>query len=660
MPKVPGAGGVVIDIPPIDFRARASTKDGTAPIDALAIFGDAISDISTARSDLASQKLRLLEEQNTLELEAAKQKILDDAKASKVVADNSAALFANDALVRLSQAANSNAMALAEWQNPKDAGTVASKLIESALLGFTEGFSGVKLKSHEQQLQEASSSATAQIGNINASINAIKSGAEATKRTVTEATLQQNLRLASNLINTKTLDDRDAVLATNAAAIKAVADGIKPAMDALTMWHNEGLAERQFKVMQEERAKDNSRADRQLQFAQEEFAFRKEDAIRDNARQDAAAERANKNLEIRNLNEAQDVVDRAEKKNKELKAEQFNEQVVAQYKRAIERVGARIDLHSDPSIALMELDLMRKSKNPQKQRVITALDTFVTGMQDQQVAGFAGMQHFDVYGDTAWDAMTNSTLFPFPGMHPEERGVIDFQKHQLDMMQIPQPKVVTTTGPKGEIKTIRSNVLEAPFDKAKTDAERAFVYNNEIDRKARELQANVEVGGKDNIYSPPTLASLESIGAVVKTRLFLDVIKPQIAAGQTTFEASDIIDKALAARDAGILSAKELVPTLSTLFKSVVLHNNIMRNFVGHGLPAQTTYNVMLEHPVSEKAIRYNLHDETSLGAYIAVKEYTRSRGLVRKYLYDATGMHKSWMPYTSTEQERKDAGMGE
>lgn len=661
MDRLPGTVEVKID--PIDYNTETSTATTTSPIDALAIFGNAIGDISSARIDIATRKLKGLEEQQKLEEEATKQKILEDAKANKIVADNSAALFANDALVRLSKVANETSAQLTEWQNPTDPGTAVAKIMENALISFTEGFSGVKLKSKEEHLQETFASATTQIGTINASIGAIKSGAEATKHVVNDATLQNNLRLASNLLDSKMLDERDAIMAANTAAIKAMADGIKPAMDALTMYHNQGFAERQFQVMKEERARDNLRADQQMQMSKEEFAFRKDEAAKDNARQDEAAGLSKQRFNLAIINESQDTMSRLDKQNKELEAQKLDEARIGQYRAVIERVGAQVNLHENPVIALEQLTRMRKSKNPQERRVVEALDTYVMGMDTQKNMGLANMQHFDVHGYTPWEAMLNDTMFPFPGMHPEEKGVIDFQKRQLELMQVPQPKMITTTGPNGEIKTVKSSVLEAPFAHAKNDPERAFIYDNEIDKKVRELQSNVEVGGKDNIYAPPALGSLESIGQVKNTRFFQDVLKAQIAAGETEFKASDIVDKALAARKAGIIAPKELMPTLSLIFSSVVLQNNIVRNFVGHGLPAQTTYNVTEEHPVSGIPIRYDLHDDASLSAYIATKEYESNRGLIRKYGYDATGMHKNWLEENwlfdpASDKEREAAGM--
>jgi hypothetical protein len=306
------------------------------------------------------------------------------------------------------------------------------------------------------------------------------------------------------------------------------------------------------------------------------------------------------------------------------------------------------------------LDNMRKSKNPELRRKVEALDTFVIGFVDQKNAGFSSMQHYDVHGSSAWEATLNDSMFQFPGMHPEEKAVVNFRKRQLDMMQIPQPKIVTTTGPNGEIKTTRSSIMEAPLTAAKNDTERAFIYNNEIDKRAREMLINPEVGGKDNIYAPPSLGSLESLGRIAGTRFFQDVLKPQIAAGETKFEASDIVDKAIAARDAGIIAPKELAPTLALIFGGIVTQNNVVRNYVGHGLPAQTAYAATLEHPVTGKFIRYNLYDTSSLEAYIAVKEYERNRSWVKKYAFDATGVHKDWLNNTGSDAAREAAGLEE
>lgn len=645
------AGEYNFDFKPLDMKTGYATDETSSPSDVLSVMHQALQGITSKKLDVLDQKSAAIAEQSDLALKIGTKELKDEFAANAKLQDFAGKIGNNDILAKLGEAANADMQKLAEY----NASPIA-KIMESALLSFATGMSGVKHETYGETLSRDINAKTQAIHGINSSIAAVKSGIVDTKSTVDESTQLDKLRQLAAVVNKQTLDAREGNLSGQHAAIAALTTGPKDALDYLHQLHTEGSQQQQMELAKKshEDMLANQRYDNAM--AKEQLEFNKDNVAKDNARADAQLALGIKSGELAYNRDERATRAQNMQLDKIEAAQALDEARVARYQEAITKLGANLRLNSDPKVAVEELKTARASKDPDKRAMVDALDTYVWGNESQASNNVKQLDKFDIYGYNPYAAMKNTAVLQLPNLSVEERKVVDFQRGLFNKLNTPVTKPVVTKNAQGQTVRTTETISPAAMASVTSEQQREYLYNTEATNKALDMAADVEAQGKDNIYAPPSLQALAMIPSVANTKFFADVIKPLADSGQTVFEAKDIIDKAIAAKNMGTIPAKSLQPVLQDIVKAVIVSNNVQRNYVGHALPRQDSYFVHMEHPVTGVYMTFNLDNPTDMARYISIREYETSRNVIQK-AYDASGMHGNWMKW-ATPADREAAGL--
>lgn len=116
--------------------------------------------------------------------------------------------------------------------------------------------------------------------------------------------------------------------------------------------------------------------------------------------------------------------------------------------------------------------------------------------------------------------------------------------------------------------------------------------NDAVRLQARNMAGNIKVGDANNIYAPPTYQSLiEAAPAVKDTALFQQVLAPLVTTGLTDINPTQVLTLTSQAVAKGQLPFNTAVQDIKTLFSGVAMVNNVTKDYVRVGLPAQNSYN---------------------------------------------------------------------
>ena len=116
--------------------------------------------------------------------------------------------------------------------------------------------------------------------------------------------------------------------------------------------------------------------------------------------------------------------------------------------------------------------------------------------------------------------------------------------------------------------------------------------NDAVRLQAKNMAGNIKVGDANNIYAPPTYQSLiEAAPAVKDTALFQQVLAPLVTTGLTDINPTQVLTLTSQAVAKGQLPFNTAVQDIKTLFSGVAMVNNVTKDYVRVGLPAQNSYN---------------------------------------------------------------------
>lgn len=137
-----------------------------------------------------------------------------------------------------------------------------------------------------------------------------------------------------------------------------------------------------------------------------------------------------------------------------------------------------------------------------------------------------------------------------------------------------------------------SGTTPAVISKSDTPEEQAAKLDQYVLNKVAAMNENVETRG--SIYIAPKLGVFKSIGSVAKTPFYQKVLAPQIATGNGDASISSILELGKAEMKAGTISPKELADGITSLYSNAIHYNNFNGNFVGRGLPQQSSYKAVV------------------------------------------------------------------
>lgn len=114
--------------------------------------------------------------------------------------------------------------------------------------------------------------------------------------------------------------------------------------------------------------------------------------------------------------------------------------------------------------------------------------------------------------------------------------------------------------------------------------------------KARDQQANIEIGNSNNIYAPPPLSTVLEVNGVKKTPWFDKVMAPQMVTGALKeTNPEQLVNLTAAAIKSGKVSHDDGVKGLQLFFTGAAAVNNSTKNYDSVGLPLQTSFNTKLQ-----------------------------------------------------------------
>lgn len=100
-----------------------------------------------------------------------------------------------------------------------------------------------------------------------------------------------------------------------------------------------------------------------------------------------------------------------------------------------------------------------------------------------------------------------------------------------------------------------------------------------------------------NIYAPPPLKSIASLGPVQGTQLYAKVLAPQmVTGGLKEFNPEQIMSLTAAAIKSGDIDYSTATSDLRGLFDVAKKQNNILHNYPGLGLPMQSGYRTKIDN----------------------------------------------------------------
>lgn len=450
---------------------------------------------------------------------------------------------------------------------------------------------------------------------------------KAISKTVTDATVSDQLKLFSAMAAKTANDEIDKSLATQSEALRLQMQGNKDVMDLVNSYHSMGIQEQHLAIARENLA--NNIKEQNIRLG---LAIRADQRAEHSAAlQDQAA-----TLAISREQRADKKFEDEQKKLAEAEAAKLA--LVSDIHTMATKVGANVNINPDPVKGAKQFEAMLN--NPQTKDVAHALQTLVAGKEAQLAQEIDPVLLADIYGADAYTALNNANILGVTGKVTGEQELLRIKRDEYSRLTTPTLQDMSqhsSTSQKGDdaasILNAAKKVMVAAINDKKSDKENAATYNTHILQLARSHAMDVERGGKDNIYKPIPVAEWQTIGMITKMPFYQKVLKPIADQGSTDNSAKAIVDYALNAAEKGIISEKEVLPSLQTFFKAVAGSNNIQSNYAGHGLPNQSTYIVGMTVPLTNKTEYFDLMNPTKLSSYIQIEKYLRHRGFVREML---------------------------
>ena len=450
-------------------------------------------------------------------------------------------------------------------------------------------------------------------------------------------------------------------LAWQASSLELVDKATGSELKGLEAYYNQGSAEKLFKFNQEKFDSEKDYQGQTLDNAAKHLQLSTESVNRQNAQFDrvVAEDEVKRKVESEYVDSLRDT---ASKLGIPIKLDK----PVIPANATPEEVAALTEQSN--RVAKAQIDQMMKNSNLKPR--VEAIMKIAAGYAGQTLEGIPKELQATIWDTTPWGAFnTVNSLGGLPvSVLPQEKLLNDFYRetytdlstNQRGILHSTQDRINTSnsrtsssndilslgssdsasSGNKETVAGSESTSVNSryitPINAQNSAAENGAVFDQEIVAKAIDMGTNVESGGR-NFYGMRGVAEWSQIGTINNSKLYQEVLKPLIAGGATGFTSAQLVQHALDAVDRKVLKRDDVAPTLAQFYQSMALQNNLVHNFAGHGFPAQQSWIVSQEDPVTGKFSKYNMMSEGSLSNFISVQEYLRNRGTVRRAL-DATG----------------------
>lgn len=478
---------------------------------------------------------------------------------------------------------------------------------------------------------------------------------------ISDEQLKNKLEYIGAKAGQEAMSDKFKGLAWQSSALELVDKSTASELKGLEAYFNQGHAEQLFKLNQDKFANEKDYQAKTLDNAAKHLELSTETVNRQNAQFDRVLE--------------QDTI----KANSEARAADSLRLAATKLGINLNLASPVIPLNATPeeiatltrvSNAQAVSDVKEMKKNPNLKLRLEALEAVADSYTGQSLAGVPEKLFVNVWGTNPWGAYnTVNALGGLPATTlPQERDLNAFYREnytelstkQLGLLHSKPNKVGDITGIAGketiagsESTSVNSKYI-TPINAQNSAAENGAVFDEALINKAINMGSNVESGGK-NFYAMRPVAEWEQIKAIRDSKLYKNVLAPLIAGGATNFTSAQLVQRALDAVDSKGLKRDDVAPILAQFYQSMVLQNNLVHNFAGHGFPAQQSWVVKQEDPVTGAYSSYNLMDKGSLSNFISVQEYLRNRGTVKRVL-DSSGLSNIGKTYMDLVEERKRA----
>ena len=458
-------------------------------------------------------------------------------------------------------------------------------------------------------------------------------------------------------------------LAWQSSALELVDKSTSSELKGLEAYFNQGQAEQLFKFNQDKFANEQDYQAKTLDNAAKNLELSTETVNRQNAQFDRVLE--------------QDTI----KANSEARAAESLRLAATKLGLNLNLASPVIPLNATPeeiatltrvANAQVVSDIKEMKKNPNLKLRLEALEAVADSYTGQSLAGVPEKLFVNVWGTNPWGAYnTVNALGGLPATTlPQERDLnafyrenyTDLSTKQIGLLHSTSDRLTNSsskTGKVGDITGIAGKETVAgsestsvnskyitPINAQNSAAENGAVFDEDIISKAIYMGSNVESGGR-NFYGMRPVAEWEQIKAIRDSKLYKEVLAPLITGGATGFTSAQLVQRALDAVDSKTLKRDDVAPILAQFYQSMALQNNLVHNFAGHGFPAQQSWVVKQEDPVTGAYSSYDLMDKGSLSNFISVQEYLRNRGTVKRVL-DSSGLSNIGRTYMDTLEERK------
>jgi len=464
---------------------------------------------------------------------------------------------------------------------------------------------------------------------------------------ISDEQLKNKLEYIGAKAGQEAMSDKFKGLAWQSSALELVDKSTASELKGLEAYFNQGQAEQLFKLNQDKFANEQDYQAKTLDNAAKNLELSTETVNRQNAQFDRVLE--------------QDTI----KANSEARAAES-------LRMAATKLGLKLNLASPvipPNATPEEIatltrianaqvvsDIKEMKKNPNLKLRLDALEAVADSYTGQSLAGVPEKLFVNVWGTNPWGAYnTVNALGGLPETTlPQERDLNAFYRENYAELSTKQlgllhSKKETVAG--SESTSVNSKYI-TPINAQNSAVENGAVFDEAIIDKAIDMGSNVESGGR-NFYGMRPVAEWEQIKAIRDSMLYKEVLAPLIAGGATGFTSAQLVQRALDAVDSKTLKRDDVAPILAQFYQSMALQNNLVHNFAGHGFPAQQSWVVKQEDPVTGAYASYNLMDKGSLSNFISVQEYLRNRGTVKRVL-DSSGLSNMGKSYMDLVEERK------
>lgn len=142
---------------------------------------------------------------------------------------------------------------------------------------------------------------------------------------------------------------------------------------------------------------------------------------------------------------------------------------------------------------------------------------------------------------------------------------------------------------------------------------------------AATMQSRINPADSSNIYAAPDIKSVVAQPAVAALPFTQKVIDPLVASGATKFDPQLMLSLAQTAIKSGTVSFDDAVKGLTVYGNQAVNLNNVNRNYVGFGLPPQTSLNFQLEDPLLGNHVTVDMTNSQAISRLLTRGMYSQT-----------------------------------